>query len=468
MFTISVEFLHGTFRGDPDGTANTGGLEHGEWPPAPARLFAAFVASDGSGRNCRVTDGNELCWLESLPPPVIRAVPDIHHQSLRPRYVVRHERTASKSTHQGYVARTGTLVRQGVRVALRDSRVVYEWDDEPPATVLEGLRCRAARIGYLGASDSPVRVAIAAGERLPGPSDAFVPDPDGEITIAVPKSGDLLMLDQMHAQWTERGATVSRSQFPALRHDAWYRSPKATKRIDQGNAVAWLALRPAQPGRRVSAVTALFKEAVLSRHQRMHGEPSPLLHGHGFKKSGYELARYLALPDVGRPWSNGRLHGLALWLPPGTDASTRRKARDAAMDLRRLSGRGVDVSVAPRSSEESAWAADPSRWCRPSKTWVTAIPAIHERRRPLDLEEITRWCRHAGLPEPVEFRSSRTPFRTGALDLAPIEVNRAGRPGLPYSHVELQFDEPVSGPVAIGSGRQRGFGLCEPVSEEPG
>ena len=468
MFSISVEFLHGTFRGDPDGTANTGGQEQGEWPPAPARLFAAFVASDGSGVNCRVTDGKELCWLESLPPPVIRAVPDVHHQPLRSRYVVRHEGTATKSTHQEYVGRAGTLVRQGVRMAMRDSRVVYEWDDEPLAKVLEGLRIRAARIGYLGASDSPVRVAVAAGERLSGPSDAFQPDPDGEVTIAVPKKGDLAVLDQVHAHWTERGASVSRSQFPALRHDAWYRSPAAARDNEQGRVVAWLALRPAQSGRRISAVTALFKEAVLSLHQSMHGEPSPLLHGHGFKKSGYELARYLALPDVGRPWSNGRLHGLALWLPPGTDASTRRKARDAAMDLRRLSGRGVDVSVAPRSSEESAWAADPSRWCRPSKTWVTAIPAIHERRRPLDLEEITRWCRHAGLPEPVEFRSSRTPFRTGALDLAPIEVNRAGRPGLPYSHVELQFDEPVSGPVAIGSGRQRGFGLCEPVSEEPG
>ena len=467
MFTISLEFLHGTFRGDPDGTANTGGLGQGEWPPAPARLFAAFVASDGSGENCRVTDGKELCWLESLPPPVIRAAPDIHHQPLRPRYVVRHKGTASKDTHQEHVGRTGTLVREGVRVALRDSRVFYEWEDEPPPTVLEGLRRRAARIGYLGASDSPVRVAVATGERVPGPSDAFVPDPDGETAIAVPKTGDLKVLDQVHSQWTERGASVSRSQFPALRHDAWYRSPATAKGADNGIVVAWLALRPAQSGRRVSAVTALFKEAVLSRHQRLHGEPSPLLHGHGFKQKGYELARYLALPDVGGGWSRGRLHGLALWLPPGTDASTQRKARDAAMDLRRLSGRGVDVSVAPGSSED-AWAADPSRWCRPSKTWVTAIPAIHERRRTLDLEEIARWCRHAGLPEPVKFRSSRTPFRPGALDLAPVEVNRPDQPGLPYSHVELHFDELVSGPVAIGSGRQRGFGLCEPIAESPG
>ena len=41
MLAISVEFLHGTFRGDPDGTAFTGGLagesghrrRHGFLPP---------------------------------------------------------------------------------------------------------------------------------------------------------------------------------------------------------------------------------------------------------------------------------------------------------------------------------------------------------------------------------------------------------------------------------------------------
>ena len=186
------------------------------------------------------------------------------------------------------------------------------------------------------------------------------------------------------------------------------------------------------------------------------------------RRSGYELARYLALPDVGGRWSRGRLHGLALWLPPGTDDGTRRKARDAAMDIRRLSGRGVDVSVSPGSGENGVWAVNPRRWCRPSKHWVTVVPAIHERRRTLDLQEISRWCRHAGLPEPVKFRSSRTPFRRGALDLAPVEVNRPGRPGLPYSHVELHFDEPVQGPVVVGSGRQRGFGLCEPISEGSG
>ena len=72
MLAVSVELLHGTFRGDPDGTANTGHLTRGEWPPSPARLFAALVAADGTRDRCRVTDGAELAWFERLPPPVIQ------------------------------------------------------------------------------------------------------------------------------------------------------------------------------------------------------------------------------------------------------------------------------------------------------------------------------------------------------------------------------------------------------------
>ena len=65
MLAISVELLHGTFRGDPNGTANTGRLTRGEWPPSPARLFAALVAADGTRQKCRVTDGAELAWFEA-------------------------------------------------------------------------------------------------------------------------------------------------------------------------------------------------------------------------------------------------------------------------------------------------------------------------------------------------------------------------------------------------------------------
>ena len=468
MLAISVEFLHGTFRGDPDGTAVTGGLTRCEWPPSPARLFTALVAADGTRQASRVTDGHELFWLERLPPPAVHAQPEPWHQLLQPRFVVKHVAHGSPATntHQEYVAREGALHRPGVRVALRNPLVMYQWNVEAPnEETLEALRYRAARVGYLGASDSPVRVRVAIEMPCSTLDEVFVPDPKGDVPISVPRPGDVGVLDRMYDAWQERGASVTRSQFPALLHRVRYRSPGGQDMTDRGEVVAWLRLYPAVSGRRISALTALFKEAVLSRHQRMHGEPPAILHGHGFMRSGYDLARYLALPDVGFPRSRGRIHGLALWLPPGSDPGQRQRARDAAIAIDALVGRGIEARVEPRGDEERPWAANPRRWQGPSTTWVTALPVVHERRGMACLAEAARWCRHAGLSEPIAFRSLRTPLLAGAVDLAPAEVNRPGRPALPYSHAEFRFAEPIAGPVVVGAGRQRGLGLCVPVDD---
>ncbi len=466
MLAISVEFLHGTFRGDPRGTAVTGELTRGEWPPSPARLFASFVAADGTRQATRVTDGHELSWLERLPPPTIHARSDPSHQVLEPRFVVEHGDSARKATHHEYVARKAALYRGGVRVVPGDPFVVYCWDVEAPDDdTLAALRRRAARIGYLGTSDSPVRVRVATEKLGASPFEAFVPDPKGDVRIAITQPGDTLTLDRMYDAWRQRGASVSRSQFPTLLHWATYRSPGGRRETGRGEVVAWLRLFPALSGRRLSAVTTLFKEAVLSRYQRMHNEPPAILHGHGFRSRGYDLARYLALPDVGFPRSRGRIHGLALWLPPGFDRAQQFKARDAAFSIDALVGRGIEASVEPRLDEElRPWAVNPRRWQGPSPTWVTAFPVIHERRGVPGLSEAARWCRHAGLPDPIGFRSCRTPLLPGAVDLAPAEVNRPGRPALPYSHAEFRFADPVTGPVVVGAGRQRGFGLCVPVN----
>ena len=343
MLSVSVELLHGTFRGDPDGSANTGQLTRGEWPPSPARLFAAFVAADGTGQACRVTDGTELEWFVRLPPPVIHADPAPVHQPLRPRYVVQHGARAAKGSHQEYVGRSGGLSRAGVRVVPRSPCVVYQWDVAPPQdTILDALCRRAARVGYLGSADSAVRARVTAG-MLPPPlaASAFVPDHRGSTSINVTRPGDLDLWDRLHKAWIERGPSVTRSQFPALTHPTTYRSPLSDGAQARGEVVAWLRLTPAVSGRRISTLTALFKQAVLSQHQRLHGTPPAVLHGHGLSGTGYEIARYLALPDVGYPRSRGRVHGLALWLPPGCDVMARRTARDAAVAIRRLAGRGL-------------------------------------------------------------------------------------------------------------------------------
>ena len=360
-------------------------------------------------------------------------------------------------------------IRPGVRVAPRQPHVVYVWDVQPPCDVVDALRRRAARVGYLGAADSPVRLRV--GTSAPEPEaceEPFVPDPAGTVAICVPEHGDLQVLDAMYHAWTEHGASVARTQFGALRHQVSYRAPGRASRQDLGTVVAWLRLEDAVSGRRVSVVTDLFKKAVLSRYQDTHGEPPPVLHGHGFKGKGFDLARFLALPDVGFPRSRGRIHGLALWLPPDSTPDLRSRVTAVAYSIRRLTGGGVDVAVSPWIDEVRPVAANPARWTRKSRCWVTAFPALHERRVKLDLHELTQWCKHAGLPAPRAFRSARCPLVRGAVDLAPVEANRPGRPGLPYSHLKIWFYQPVTGPVLIGAGRQRGLGLCVDADEREG
>ncbi len=466
--TIDVEFLHGTFRADPDGLAHTGRMTRGEWPPSPARMFAALISADGTGDQCRVTDGSELEFLERLDPPIIHAEPSPIHQMLQTRYVVRQSGKPEKGTHQEYAARAGVPTRPGVRVCAKNRHVVYVYESEAPARIVEALQRRAARVGYLGTSDSPVRVCIST--QLPdGLSDdeRFVPDPEGDVAVSVPRLGHLQVWDSFHQAWCERGVDVARSHYPALRYQVPYRSPgAAVDESDGGTVAAWLQLHASVSGRRVAAVTSLLKKAVLAQYERIHGEPPAVLHGHGHTRRGYELARYLALPDVGSAHSRGRIHGLAVWLPPDSDPAVVRQVRTATRSIRELRGARLHVAVHPWAGERRPWAANPDRWKKRCDRWVTAFPAIHERHGPLTLGEIARWCTHAGLPEPVVFRSDRHPLVHGGVDLAPVEVYRPDRPGRPYSHIELVFAEPVPGPIVIGAGRQRGLGLCVPVFDE--
>ena len=468
MFSISVDFLHSTFRGDPEGLAVTGQQAEGEWPPSPARLFAAFVAADGTGDNCRFTDGSELRWLESLPAPVIHADRHVRHESMRDRYVVEQRDHAVKNTVHEYIGRSATLVRPSIRVTLREPQVVYQWEevDPPDEETLSALETRAARIGYLGCADSPAHVRVSADAPKAIPADRYVPDEKGHEWISITAAGDLDILDRMHAEWCKHGADVSRAHFPALRHDTRYRSPWSPHQEDCGEVVAWLSMETPVSGRRILTVTSLFKAAILSKYQELHGEPPPVLHGHGYDEQGYELARYLALPDVGFRYSRGSIYGLALWVPPGTDPDVSRKARDAALSIRRLRGKGLHTAITPRATKDKVFARNPRRWCTPSKRWISAIPAKHERWGNPDLEEIKRWCQHAGYPAPVAFRLVRTPLVPGALNLAPVEVYRPGEPTRYYSHLEIQFAEEVDGPVVLGRGRQLGFGLCVQGEEE--
>lgn len=472
MLAITVTLLHGTFHAGPaDDTVSAGGQTAGEWPPSPARVFCALVAADGTRERCQLTTGEELGWLEKLPPPDIYAAPpgDVLVSRLQDRYVV--VDATQHGSVQDYPAREARPVRRGVRQSPRDPRITYVWPEASPSPgQLAALRFRAARVGYLGCADTPAELAVS--DHLPdGLGAHWRVERSSSRTLPVPYPGFLHALDASYDAWAD-GVPARRSWVRTER--AGYLLPgRAVPKPQQSRpSLIWLRFDRAVGGRKLLALTDTLRRAVLDHVQRLlpDREVPDVLHGHRPRGEEGPQARFLALPDVGHRRADGRLLGAAVWLPPGTDPDLVQTVRTAVAKLcgdERLVAPGrFDLGLSVFGGEPRPWAANPQRWSGPARRWVTATPVVHERwaKHGPDLTEIARWCRHADVAVPVAAAHlSRLPALPGALDLHPSQVTRTGRHPRPYSHAAIEFAEPVEGPVVIGRSRQLGLGLMAPA-----
>lgn len=461
MLVFEIELLHGTYRADPDGSAPTGRQTHGEWPPSPARLLAALIAADGTRERCRRTTGSELDLLAAADPPVIHADPGPHHQPLQERYVTGQDR--ARSQQQEYLARKGVLVRPGVRVAPRNPWVRFVYDIEIGDADVAALKYRAARVGYLGCADSPVKITVAQNSELSadiGRGLAWVPDDEGEEVINIHTRGDVERWMAAFDAWSEHGATrgQTRRHQPRTR----YRHPHdPIPNPDLGRVRAWLRFQRPLAGRQAVVVAHGLKQAALARYQQQYGDPPAWLHGHVTGSGEYHLARFLVLPNVGHPYSDGKVHGAGVWVPGGVDETEARNLANALFSMKSLSLAGGKKVAVDRSRE--GWTTNRRRWTCPAHRWVTALPAVNDLHGQIDLNAVVRWCEQAGLPKPIKCRISRKPLLPGGVDLHPSETRRPGHSQTrPYAHIGLIFEEPVIGPVVIGAARSYGLGLCAP------
>lgn len=470
MLVVTVELLHRTIRAaSADDLAMVEGADLGDWPPNPARLFSALVAGDGTGARCQVTDGSELMLLERARPPRIYASPraEVLQSPISSRYAVENEQAAGSV--QEYPGRKSLAVRPGTRLAPRLASIAYVWDDvEPTDREFGGLELRAARVGYLGCSDTPVRTRVGTELPLAFERDLlWEPDEAGQTALPVPFSGLLGILDDMYERF-RGGEPVRRSWFPSRR--VAYRGPRERRWASPAwSGVEWLRFDHAIAGRHILRVTETLKAAILDLHERHVGTVPPILHGHGFEGTGcYHLAHWLALPEAGHEHARGRLHGAAIALPRDAPREVVAGIREALFHLRELVLPGrPPLAVGRHAGEERPWSSNPRRWQGPARRWVSVSPVVHERRAKggLDIEEVSRWCRHAGIDALVlAFRTSGSPMLPGALTLRGLEVFRRPEGRRPFSHLEILFAEPVRGPLALGRARQFGVGLMAPVS----
>ena len=188
----------------------------------------------------------------------------------------------------------------------------------------------------------------------------------------------------------------------------------------------------------------------------------------------------IPLPFVGSQHADGRIMGLALVLPRGLDPleagrclepCLRDPATGLAREHRLFSAQWLDCAVELEARERPPRNLDPDTWTRPSRVWASVTPVVLNRhfdgkdKWERAAESVRGACEHIGLPRPREVLLHPVSLVEGVPHAReyPQLVRKSDGGRRSHNHAVIVFDEPVGGPVIVGAGRFRGYGLCRPV-----
>ncbi|MGH3831519.1 MAG: type I-G CRISPR-associated protein Csb2 [Pseudonocardiaceae bacterium] len=368
--------------------------------------------------------------------------------------------------------------------------------EEATRVALDGLLARVARIGH-----SSTLVSCRLGEACDRPV-TLVPRPDGGTVLRVPGVGLLDRLEREHSRHQgtrERLLPAAMTTYGPL--DAPL--PSQPTGVHSGDWIVLDLPTRTDAGERHLAVQ-LTRALELTRAVRdalvEHEPPTAvgLISGRFPDNQPHPHVAVVPLPDVGHPWADGTVRGVALVLPRDGP----REHLEGA--LRNWQASGLEVWLENREAPvtfgsarivpaEQGWSEFPrplrrATWCRPSRQWVSVTPVAldrfvrslhHPTRHDVSDEharEIVRQsCVHTDLPEPVDVVISPVgmvaavaraatggPQRSRAF---PRFVAAGSRELKQTVHVALTFAEKVRGPVLLGAGRYLGYGLFLPMPD---
>ena len=189
------------------------------------------------------------------------------------------------------------------------------------------------------------------------------------------------------------------------------------------------------------------------------------------------------LPFVGSEHADGRIMGLAIALPMGLD---RHKAGnclepfllDSITGLPRehtlFDGQRFELAIEVENRERPPQNLNPDTWTRVSRVWASVTPVVLNRhfkgknKWEQAAESVKDACLHIGLPRPCEVLLHPVALVEGVPHAReyPQLMRKNGGGHRSHSHAVIVFNEPVRGPVLLGAGRFRGYGLCRPIHEK--
>jgi CRISPR-associated protein Csb2 len=514
VFALGIHYLNGfAAASEPDSR------ERPEWPPHPARVFMALAAAHFE-TGADPTERRALEWLERLPPPALRA------PEATPRAVVRHyvpvndKPGGSTAAIQSIPQFTRDRQERTFARAWLDGETAYlVWPgveaEAPAAGALDALAGKVTRIGH---STSLVQMWVATPEEV-GPVNWVPDDARAEVSLRVPGPGTLADLERRYAAEAvetyaalkvaaeaaadrraqrearrrleqEFGGGPPRRLRPSIARFQGYARPESGAGASvppgsvfsphlvvfaleaRGGPFAALGLQA------VLQVGQRWREALLSQSNDAPAGVREVLSGH--EPSGAPLERphlaVLPLAFVGHPHADGHLLGLAAALPAALAPDERRQVLRVLgrVGELRLGALGVWALVRdtgprpPWNLRPEAWTAHP----RGATHWATVTPVAFDRHpKARDraayqreaAEGIAAACTAVGLPRPREVVVTPVSAHLG-VPPAHVFPKLARKDGTErrHAHAILVFDEPVVGPVLIGAGRYRGYGVGRP------
>jgi CRISPR-associated protein Csb2 len=375
--------------------------------------------------------------------------------------------------------------------------VAFVWPDAaPPRDVSIALGNLLRRLSRLGHSSSLVHATLITAERievLAARTACCVPNEAGNTSIRWVSPGQIERLDRAFALHQQVQPRVLPARFVNYR---WGRAAKATMTPSSYFAPDFLVFArldgPRLPPTSVVGLSSQVRKALMSC-----ADPPPheVISGHGGASERPHLA-IVPLPYVSGRFADGALLGFALILPRTADEAAR-KALLRAVARMESNGEPGRAAEAPSLTillgeagklvlRRVAWGEDrrrtlqPNTWTHASRHWATATPIALDRN-PGDLHNadarrraqafddaaasIRTSCERIGLPVPHDVDVLRSCVLPGTAKPKsyPRYPIAASRPQRVLVHARLTFDEPVTGPVLLGSGRYFGLGLCAPV-----
>ena len=186
------------------------------------------------------------------------------------------------------------------------------------------------------------------------------------------------------------------------------------------------------------------------------------------------------LPFVGAPHADGRIMGLAMILPRelnpadagrGLDSILHDPATGLPRPHRLFNGQWLECTIELDARERPPVNLAPQTWVSRSRAWASVTPVVLNRhfdgedRWTRAAESLKDACRHIGLPRPAEVLLHPVSSVEGAPHARefPRLTRKRDNGRQSHAHAEIVFDAPVTGPVLVGAGRFRGYGLCRPL-----